>query len=654
MTQNNLIETNYETNLLSIQRVSEILGVSEATIRNWIKTGQIFHSPRLNDRRIGFDRKQIEQLKTDIQNGKTSRLNYRANKRNSTSTFIPIEQLTNKNLLPLLESYIGLINKNKLSIPTALFIHSLSVLKNANLADYEKSIAYIAEVKFKNKNIQKVIIDWNSELGNVNLSNYEELVAIDNVFSDDSLGVLYQSLLNEGQKSQGGSYYTPRKLISEIAGDFAVQINSSTKVLDPCCGTGQFLISFSKYVSNPLLLWGYDIDPIAVQIAKINLLKSYPQTNFYPNIFVADSLRNDPDSNFDIIATNPPWGYHFSKDETKSLKGIYSNIISNEAFSYFLVRGLSLINKNGLLCYVLPEAITKVKQHRDIREFLLRNSSIKNIKHLGNVFSKVLSPVITLTIQKNIDNLNEIEVVQKDGSRAKIKQARFINNSDYAFDTSITQEDEKIIAKIYKKCFTTLKDNADWALGVVTGNNNKFISNIKSEDNEGILKGSDINKYTYKPATYFVSFTPNEFQQVAPTWKYRTKEKIIYKFISSELAFAYDDKQILTLNSANILNPKIPKIPTKVALAFLNSNVFQYLYKKKFNTVKVLRGDLEQLPFPRMEDKLIAEIEQYVNDLLLRPDKEKPELEEKLNELIFKVFELTTEERRYIKSSISK
>lgn len=649
MTQTNLFEAS-QTELLDILHASELLGVSTATIRNWIKAGQLTYAS--SERQKLFDKKQIEKLKSDLQNGETERLNNRANKRNSKSTFIPIEQLNHKSMLPLLQSYIEQIKKHKLPIETALLIHSLSVLKKADLAIFDKDITDINEVKFRNKNIKKVISEWEEKSGKIQLSNLQELLNIDDVFSSDSLGVLYQSLLDEGKKSQGGSYYTPKTLVNEIVEELSIQMKKGSKVLDPCCGTGQFLISFSNHISDPSLLWGYDIDPIAAQIAKINLITIYPDFDFYPNIFVADSLRDNPDGKFDVIATNPPWGYHFSNEEAEILKRKYPSINSNEAFSYFLVRGLNLLHDDGLLCFVLPESITKVKQHRDIRDFLLQNSSIKGIKHLGNVFSKVLSPVITLSIQKTKPTQNNIEVTQKDGRKERIKQDRFMSNSDFTFDTSITEKDEQIIGKISQLSYTTLKDNADWALGIVTGNNGKFISSKKSENNEGVLKGADVQKYTFKPATSFITFTPEDFQQVAPVWKYRAKEKLIYKFISSKLAFAYDDKQTLTLNSANILIPKIPEISTKIALAFLNSTVFQYLWQKKFNTVKVLRGDLEWLPFPSMDEKTIAEIEKSVDNLLSANEDSK--LKDELDEFVFNAFSLTAEEKQYIKNSIRK
>lgn len=180
----------------------------------------------------------------------------------------------------------------------------------------------------------------------------------------------------------------------------------------------------------------------------------------------------------------------------------------------------------------------------------------------------------------------------------------------------------------------------------MTGNNKEFISDIKTSDNEGVLKGSDIDKYSFKAASSFIKFSPDDFQQVAPVEKYRAKEKLIYKFISKELSFAYDDKQTLTLNSANILIPRVPNLSVKAVLAFLNSEVFQFVFKKKFNTVKILKGDLESLPFPSLTPELSREIEELVNNLIA--GRKKGINEDKLNNLIYSIYELTEEEKHYI------
>jgi hypothetical protein len=60
----------------------------------------------------------------------------------------------------------------------------------------------------------------------------------------------------------------------------------------------------------------------------------------------------------------------------------------------------------------------------------------------------------------------------------------------------------------------------------------------------------------------------------------------------------------------------------KVVLAFLNSTVFQFLFEKKFSTHKVLRSDLEELPFPivSMKDqaKIISLVDRAINGQAVR------------------------------------
>ena len=84
--------------------------------------------------------------------------------------------------------------------------------------------------------------------------------------------------------------------------------------------------------------------------------------------------------------------------------------------------------------------------------------------------------------------------------------------------------------------------------------------------------------------------------------------------------FAYDDKQRLFLNSANILIPKLEEYSIKDVMAFLNSTLFQYIYKMKFNELKVLKGNLLELPFPfilpngKLTDDKIFELYDLTND----------------------------------------
>ena len=165
-----------------------------------------------------------------------------------------------------------------------------------------------------------------------------------------------------------------------------------------------------------------------------------------------------------------------------------------------------------------------------------------------------------------------------------------------------------------------------------------------------ILKGSDISKYHINPTTNYIVFKPESFQQIAPTEMYRAPEKLLYRFISSQLVFAYDNTQMLSLNSCNIVIPKLREINIKYILAILNS-----IYKKEFNSIKVLRSHIESMPIPitdaATQDKIIS----VTNKLITGLNGEQLYAQyDTLDSMICDLFHLTNTERNIIKQVVDR
>ncbi|EKD64504.1 MAG: hypothetical protein ACD_50C00367G0001 [uncultured bacterium] len=313
----------------------------------------------------------------------------------------------------------------------------------------------------------------------------------------------------------------------------------------------------------------------------------------------------------------------------------------------FLEKSIQLLRKGGHLSFILPESILKIKIHADIRELVLSKTKISKISMLGRQFTGVFTPVIRLDLIKEPEIKGSLVLIERKGASDRIAQDRFRKNEDFAFDVSTESHEEGLLNKIYSVQHLTLSKNAEWALGIVTGDNKKFILDLNEHGAEAVYRGSNVYPYYLGAPRSFVHFTPSAFQQVAQERFFRAPEKLIYKFISKKLAFAYDDRQCLTLNSANILIPSIPGMSIKTVLAFLNSAVFQYIFKKKFSTHKVLRGDLEKLPFPLIGIEMQNTIEHLVSSALC--SRSAPEM---LEELIFSAFGLSEKEVSTIKQTI--
>lgn len=108
----------------------------------------------------------------------------------------------------------------------------------------------------------------------------------------------------------------------------------------------------------------------------------------------------------------------------------------------------------------------------------------------------------------------------------------------------------------------------------------------------------------------------------------------MYRFIANRPVCAVDPDGFLTLNSANLLIPHLPGWPAELAARYLNSRLAGYIFMKRFATCKVLRKDLELLPFPPLA---AGEA-----DGLMRLG------EEELEERFFDKFGLAAEERALI------
>jgi len=641
---------------ISVEHAAKIVGVSSATMRNWAKAGHI--SPA-KTRPLSFLEWEVLTLKNQLNSGLLQKLKTRANKVCSEESILPSEYASNNELAEHIKVIINFTNRHKLDTETVLFVASLRLLEIDEEVVREPAADMFDSNSFKawRRNSTRVEIEkWCHSLGEVERKDQYATIydLLTTTVGDDYLGLLYQCLSVEGKKSEGGAYYTPSKIVEDSLRQCA---NSKYETfLDPCCGTGKYLIYAAKILQlRPENIYGYDIDATAVRLARINLLRVFKCHEFSPHIHCLNSLKdlangemfcetNDLIGAIDIIATNPPWGAY---KNCGVLPQFSHQIKSGETFSMFLAKSLSLLRVGGQLSFVLPESILKIKTHADIRKVLLGQGRISKIAKLGRQFAGVFTPVIRLDFIKGAPNPNWLVSIEESNNVSHVEQERFLFNDNYAFDVDVSTNEEILLNKIYATNHLTLFKNAEWALGIVTGDNKKYILDAHEDSSEAVFRGADVHQFLLGEPRSFIRFTPNNFQQVAPERFFRLPEKLVYRFISKTLVFAYDDKQRLTLNSANILVPSIPNMSIKVALAYLNSSVFQYVFKKKFSTHKVLRGDIAKLPFPVITKYVHDQIEEMVGLIL-----EGSDLSEKVDELIFLTFHLSSDDVEQIKNEV--
>lgn len=413
------------------------------------------------------------------------------------------------------------------------------------------------------------------------------------------IGDDYESSLSDSYRNKEGVYYTPSDIISDMLAD--VEVDSSTTFLDPCCGSGNFLMEALEKGIAPQNIYGFDIDANAVAIAKNRILE---KTGFdSPNIKCLNFLEEAKilerkQQTFSLIFTNPPWGKKLKKEEKKLLGKQYQAGKSLDTSSLFFFASLPLLQPNGYLGFLVQEAVFNIAAFEDLRKQILVYD-LRRLIDYGKPFKGVLAKAQAFILRKSMPSMPpKKQVACQNNNQVFFRKSRsFRKNPKHILNFWVGEEDVKIIDRLYDMPHTTLQGKAIWGLGIVTGNNAKFCKKEFMDGHVPVYRGSDIKKGNLKDATNFIPRDFSQYQQVAALDLYQAPEKLIYKFISSDLGFYYDTQQRYILNSANLLIPSDRLgINAKQLCELLNSSLMNWLFNKLFNTHKVLRGDLEQLP----------------------------------------------------------
>ena len=449
---------------------------------------------------------------------------------------------------------------------------------------------------------------------------------------DDWIGFVYQSLTAEGHRILKGLYYTKPVIVNEMLSD--LRILNGEKLLDPCCGSGIFLLKVQHAEMEQL--YGIDNDPLAVMIAKANLMVKFNESNVYPQIYQMDFLLHATsalgDLRFDYIVTNPPWGTEKGKLHVSEI------IQSKEKASLFFTESFKFLNQNGIQHFLLPTSILKIRVHSDLRRFVTHETRIESLKCYRERFKGVFTDFISLKVSKKpvFDKQNYLVYgINNEVSRKEL----VVRDDDFYPIPTLNDRDEAIISKVERLRHDDLS-HSQWALGIITGNNSKVLKDRPRKGLEPIYMGKDISKYSLKNASRYIKYNRADFQQCAKDEFYKAKEKLVYKFVSSRLCFTYDDKQRLFLNSANILIPELEGMSVKTVLAFLNSSLFNFLYFKRFNDLKILKSNLSSLPFPKITSKQDQQLAALV-DHALNGDKDAPK---EIDRVIFALYGFSLEE----------
>lgn len=406
----------------------------------------------------------------------------------------------------------------------------------------------------------------------------------------------YEDSLSNSYRNKEGIYYTPNEIIDDMLQ--GISINDNATFLDPCCGSGNFIIQAIKQGVRPENVYGFDHDVNAIEITKKRIHEqtgydasdNIKQLDFLENAFQLVGKRQ-----YDLIFTNPPWGKKIKKKEKQRYAKIYGNRGSLDTTSLFYFASFGLLKSNGIIGFLVQDALFNITVFQDTRKHILEQRVLRLIDY-GKPFKGLLTKAYAFILEKSRTTNHKVDCFTNSVSHIR-EQASFSKNPKSIMNFWSKKQDGEIIELLYELPHTTLQGNAKWGLGIVTGNNSKYCVENPKDGYTPIFKGSDITPNGLKLPTNYIPTDFSKYQQVAPIELYQAESKLVYKFISSRLVFLCDTEQRFILNSANFLIPSQSLgISNKQLADLLSSDFMNWVFTSLFNTHKILRGDLEQLP----------------------------------------------------------
>jgi hypothetical protein len=370
----------------------------------------------------------------------------------------------------------------------------------------------------------------------------------------------------------------------------------------------------------------------------------------FPELFFEGGAPKE-NPGWDAVVGNPPYftitlGKKQEIADEKELQ-FYETIFS-ETFEYkintfclFTHKALLLTAENGYFSYIIPNTFLSNFYMKKLRKYILDNYSLKEILDLKyKVFDEAETggntiPIVLKRHEASTTSISVIssktEFTNRTFDKKIVSQNIFNEMPDIKFLTDLNII--KMLSKTKENC-DLIGDLAIIYQGIITGDNKRFISNIKeNEDYKKIVRGENVNRYGLTFTDQYVLFNKKELWSNTDEKMFDVKHKIISRQTSDHLVATIDIDRFFSLDSTHVIHPKIN---IYYFLSIFNSKLNNFIYQqivpevgKAFAQVKTV--NLKKLPIRRISfttppDRCAALVEQakaLYSEFLGAPDSQK-------------------------------
>ncbi|MCC7222346.1 MAG: N-6 DNA methylase [Chitinophagales bacterium] len=413
-------------------------------------------------------------------------------------------------------------------------------------------------------------------------------------------------------------------------------------------------------------------------------IKPFSWKNAFPDIF--------QQGGFDCVIGNPPYVKVSDKKifDYFNRKFIHQDY-QQDLYLIFLEQYKYLLQPKGKLGVIIPNTWLQSIKFCNIRKYLTTEYVWQKILHINEHIFKAVVDTHVLVFEKSKPKNNEvvIDIFEKNifNEHQKIKQNSLPNNGDII--NILTKENDKNLFEKIKELSNPIQEISTVYNGVKPFEKGKgnppqtadimqakpYVAENQAKPKKGknwlpLLRGSLINRYTNfwdenSWIDYGVWLAAPRDPKV-----FDAKEKIVVRQTSDRIIATLIGANIICRNNLHVIISN--KLNHKLILGLLNAKLIDFYYfqinpERGEALAEVKKTHVEQLPIPKnisknQESEIIKLVEQLLQlnkDKLrvhLASEKERIEnrilyAENKINQLVYDLYELTTEERQQIEAS---
>jgi tRNA1(Val) A37 N6-methylase TrmN6 len=513
----------------------------------------------------------------------------------------------------------------------------------------------------------------------------------------ENIGNYFEQSLERVERKGRGQYYTPKPIVEYIISQ--LDINEKSKILDPACGCGSFLLTLfdichkkygQKFLKN---IYGVDINNEAVKMTRFCLYTKASFVDRYievlkSNIRIGDSLVSQSqigkesfdwyaefnqvmkDGGFDFIIGNPPYVTLRKYKDFEPSESIYKEIIDGpvNAATLMIGRSLEMLKEGGVLAFLLPKSILYVDSYKKLRHYLCINTNVLQVFDLGSKFKGVRGEQFILIVKKKKPSIkNNVKIRTFQYKERYLRTQPFIilpQNKFKKLGKLLTFDDIGYYSFIEKlsSCGVKLENYVNGKIfrGLPIGGNHTKSKKLDVYDTE-VIRGRDISKFQIKSLNVIDQKLLLK-QSSKKIKNLRSKKIVIQNIFSSEAGViaAYDRKGLISLDTVTNISVK-DEVEGKYLLALLNSKLLNfYLIYGIFNRSKLtMHMDKSYIGLIPIVEKIsknkLNKLLAIVNELIVCKDKMMQNIGlRKIDEVVYDIYQLKERQINLVDKAVSR